>query len=123
MEQEGRNGLCIVKGVAFALALSVLSAVVSACVFTIFNLPDRAAYPVNQALKILFAALGAAVFVRGEKGWLKGAAVGLGFFALSYFTFSAIGGDFSATWRIWVEGASTMFAGVVGGVIGVNLRR
>lgn len=123
MEQEEGNVFCIVKGVAVALALSVFFAVVTACVFTIFNLPDRAAYPVNQALKIVFAALGAAWFVRGEKGWLKGAAVGLGFFALSYVTFSAIGGDFSATWRIWIEGASTVFAGIVGGVIGVNLRR
>ena len=67
--------------------------------------------------------LGTLLFIRGEKGWLKGGGAGLLFFALSYLTFSAIGGDFSLSWLIFMELGLALFAGVLGGVIGVNLRR
>ena len=71
----------------------------------------------------MFVLLSTLLFIRGEKGWLKGGGVGLIFSALSYLTFSAIGGDFSLSWLIFMEVGLAFFAGVVGGVIGVNIRR
>lgn len=113
----------IVKGVGAALGCSLLSTVILACLLRFGVLPDKAIYPVNQVLKVVFVLLFAALFVRGEKGWLQGGGIGLLFTALAYVTFSAIGGNFSLSWLALVELVLAFFAGALGGVIGVNVRR
>ena len=117
------NGIFqILKGTGLALALSFLGVIILASILRVTSLSDGVIYPVNQTLKVLSAFLGAVFFVRGEKGLVKGVAIGLLFTALSYLTFSAIGGDFSLSWWIIVELVLSALAGVVGGVIGVNIR-
>ena len=113
----------ILKGAAFALGFSLLAVIIFANILRFTPLPDRVIYPVNQTVKVVAILLGALIFVRGEKGFLKGGAIGLIFTALSYLAFSAIGGNFSLSWLIFAELALAIFAGVVGGAIAVNLRR
>lgn len=119
----GNGFFQVIKSVAFALVFSLLAAVIFASVLRFTAISDKAIYPVNQTIKVVAAFLGALFFVRGEKGLVKGAATGLLFTALSYLTFSAIGGDFSLSWWILVELLLAALAGVVGGVIGVNFHR
>ncbi len=117
------NGLFqIIKGAGLALAASLLCSIVFASVLRLTDIPDAVIYPVNQTVKVLAVCLGALSFVRGEKGFLKGGAIGLIFTALSYLTFSAIGGDFSLSWLIIIEVLLALLAGVVCGSIAVNLR-
>ncbi len=113
----------VVKGLLLALACSLFFTVIFACVLRYGGLSSKVVYPVNQGIKVVSIALGALVFIRGEKGWLKGLGVGLLFTALSYLVFSAIGGDFSLSWLIFVEVALGAFSGALCGVIAVNLRR
>ena len=113
----------IVKGVALALAFSFLAVVVFASILQIAPLPDKIIYPVNQTVKAVAIALGALVFVRGERGLLQGLAIGALFTALSYLSFSALGGDFSLSWLIFAELALALFIGGVSGAIAVNLKR
>lgn len=118
------NGLFqIIKGVALAMAFSLLAAVILASILRFTPLPDKTVYPINQTVKVVAVLLGSLAFVRGEKGFLKGGGIGALFTALSYLTFSAIGGDFSLSWWIVVELFLSLFAGVVGGAIAVNVRR
>ncbi len=119
----GQGLFSIVKGVGLALAFSLLFSVVFAYILRVSSISEKAVYPVTQTAKVLCAFLGALTFVRGEKGWLKGGAVGLLFSMLSYLAFSAIGGDFSLSWLIFFELFLTAFSGAIGGVIGVNVRR
>ena len=125
MPNENSNGgvFSIVKAVGLALGACFLSTIILACILRMSSLPNKAVYPILQTVKVLFVLFSAALFIRGEKGWLKGGAVGLLFTALSDLTFSAIGGDFSLSWLVLVEIILALFAGVIGGVIGVNLRR
>ena len=113
----------ILKGAAFALGFSLLAVIIFANILRFTPLPDKVIYPVNQTVKVVAILLGSLIFVRGEKGFLKGGAIGLIFTALSYLAFSAIGGNFSLSWLIFAELALAIFAGVVGGAIAVNLRR
>lgn len=113
----------VIKAVVVALACSLLSTIILACILRVTSMPDKAVYPITQTLKVVIVLLSALLFIRGEKGWLKGGVVGLIFSALSYLTFSAIGGDFSLSWLIFMEVGLSLFAGVLGGVIGVNIRR
>lgn len=122
-ETTGNGFFEIFKGAGLALAFSFLSAIVLANVMRFSPLPDKVIYPVNQTVKVLAVLIGSLVFVRGEKGFLKGLGVGLIFTALSYLAFSAIGGDFSLSWLIIVEVLLSAFAGAVGGAIAVNMRR
>ncbi len=113
----------IIKGVGLSLAFSFLCAVVFASVLQLTALPDKIIYPVNQTVKVLSIVIGALVCVRGEKGWLQGLAIGALFAALSYLAFSALGGGFSLSWLLFLELALSLFAGAIGGVVAVNLKR
>ena len=118
------NGVfSVISGVIFALACSLLSAVVFANVLRATAIPDKWVYPINQCIKVLSITLGVLLFVRGEKGWLKGGGIGVMFTALSFLAFSAIGGDFSLSWLIIAELFLAFFAGACSGIIAVNVRR
>ena len=119
----GNGVFTIVKAVLLSLAVSLLAAVVFAVILQAAPMAQGTIYTINQVLKAVALAVGVFAFIRGEKGWLKGGVSGLLFTGLSYLAFSAIGGDFSLSWLALVELALAVFAGVVGGVIGVNLRR
>lgn len=119
----GNGFFQVVKGTATALFCSFLFAVIFAVILRSFPVPDKAIYPVNQTIKLLCVVIGALAFVRGEKGYVKGIAIGLLFSALSYLSFSALGGTFQVTWVLIIELALTALAGFVSGSIGVNLGR
>ena len=126
MQEENTYGngfFTIVKGLLCALAAALLLAVVFASILQASPLPDSVIYPVNQIIKGVSIALGTVLFVRGDKGWLKGGAVGLLFTALSYLGFSAFGGDFSLSWLILLELVIALITGALGGAVGVNLRQ
>ena len=115
--------LAVVKGVLTAVLISVVFAVFFAVVLRVAPVPDKAIYPVNQVGKVLAAFVGALLFVRGEKGWKKGLLIGTLFFALSYVTFSGVGGTFSLSPLALAELLFTTLGGVSGGAAGVNVRR
>ena len=119
----GNGFFTVVKGLLCALVVALLATVIFASVLQAAPLPDSVIYPVNQVIKGIAVALGTVLCVRGEKGWLKGGAVGLLFTALSYLGFSALGGDFSLSWLIVLELAIALITGALGGAVGVNLRQ
>ena len=119
----GNSLFGILKGVGLAMLIALISSVIFACVLRFAPIPDKAIYPVTQTIKALSIVLGALAFTRGEKGWLKGGAIALLFTALSYVTFSTIGGDFSLSWLFLAELAFSLLAGLLGGIIAVNIRR
>ena len=122
-ESSFNNVFSIVKGVAFAVAISLLGAIVFAVILRSCSLPDKIIYPVNQTMKSVAVALGVFFFTRGEKGWLKGGAIGALYTMVSYLSFSAIGGDFSLSWIIFAELAASLLTGSLSGIIAVNVKR
>ena len=121
-EKNGNGFFTVLKAVAFALAVSVLAVVVFACVLRVKPLSDRAVYFVNQVVKNLAVIVATLLFIRGEKGWLKGGAVGLLFTLLSYLTFSIVAHTFSLSVLAVAELFVGWIAGAGAGAIAVNLR-
>lgn len=118
------NGLFqMVKGAALALGVAFLSTVIFAWAMRYIPVGEKWIYPINQTIKLLAIAVGVSVFVRGEKGFLKGGAIALIFTALSYLTFSAIGGNFALGWVVLVEIILSVFTGALFGAIAVNSKR
>ncbi len=122
-EYAFEGAFSVIKGVLTSLGLSLLLAIVFAVILRTASLGNGVIYPVNQGIKGVSVAIGAGIFVKGEKGWLKGMAVGILFTALSYLAFSAIGHDFSLSWMIFLELLLSAFTGALGGIIGVNRQR
>ena len=118
----GGDGFSVVKSVLLSLAISFLCAVVFAVILRTTGWGEAVIYTVNQVLKGSSLALGTLVFIRGEKGFLKGALTGVFFTALSYLSFSALGGDFSFSWMLVVELFFAVLVGGLSGAIAVNLR-
>ena len=83
-ESVGGHWFQIIKGVALALGLAFLGAVILAAVLPATPLESKAIYPLNQTVKVVAVFFGALATVRGEKGLLKGGAIGILFTALSY---------------------------------------
>ncbi len=113
----------VLKAAGLALGIAFLGIVILAGILRSTSLSERWIYPINQTLKLVSIAVGVLVFVRGEKGFLKGGIAALLFTALSYLTFSAIGGDFSLGWIAVIEVVLSVTAGVIFGAIAVNLKR
>ena len=119
----GNELFAIIKGAALALGVALLSTVVFAWVLRYAPIGEKWIYPINQTIKLLSIAVGVLVCVRGEKGFLKGGSIALLFTALSYLTFSAIGGNFSLGWVVIVEVVLAALSGVIFGAIAVNIKR
>ena len=116
------DGFSVVKAVLLSLAISFLLAVVFAVILRATGWGDAVIYTVNQVLKGVSLSLGTLVFIRGEKGFLKGVITGVFFSALSYLAFSALGGDFSLSWMIAVELTVALSVGGLSGALAVNLK-
>ena len=119
----GNGFFTVVKGLLCALVVALLATVIFASVLQAAPLPDSVIYPVNQTIKVVAIVLGAFLFVRGEKGFLKGGVVALLFTALSYLTFSALGGDFSLGWLVLLELILAFLIGAVSGILTVNMKK
>ncbi len=121
-EMSSTDGLFMVlKGAGVAIGISFLCALVFASVLQATSLPYSVIYPVNQIIKSASILAGMLLFVRGEKGWLKGLGVGGIFTALSYLTFSILGG-FSLSWLAILELLLGCIVGIIGGIVAVNLK-
>ena len=119
----GNDGFSVVKSVLLSLALSFLGAVVFAVILQKTAWGEAVTYTVNQVLKGISLSAGTLVFIRGEKGFLKGSIAGVFFTALSYLSFSALGGNFSLSWMLVVELLIALLVGGLSGALAVNLRR
>ena len=115
--------LQIVKAVLAAAIFSMVGVLVFSLIIGLCSLNSSVITPVNQVLKIIAIALGGIMFIRGERGLLKGAIYGVAAVLVTYLLFSIIASSFSVTWLFVLEIALGAFVGAISGVIGVNIRR
>lgn len=115
--------LIVLKGVAAAVIFSLAAVLLFALIIKLFSLPSSVITPVNQAIKVLSVLLSSLVFIRGNKGFLKGILLGLFAVAATYFVFAAIGGGANFSWKFFVELLFGGIVGGIGGIIAVNVRK
>ncbi len=111
-----------VKAVFIAIICALVLTSAFALIMQVFALPNKVILPVNLTIKTVSVFVGCVCSLRGQKGWLRGIAVGLAFTCLSGLLFALVGGSFAFTWLLIVE---ILFGGVIGalsGVFSVNLR-
>lgn len=113
----------VLKGLGLAVVFCLLGAFVFSLVLKFTDVSNGVITPVNQLLKALGILFGCFFALRGDKGWLKGLLVGTLTVALTYAIFSSIAGNFSLSALALVELLFGALAGVLSGIIAVNVRR
>ncbi len=113
----------VLKAVVFSLLFALCSVFVFAMVLRFVALPDSVIKPVVGVLKTLCGGLGALLFVRGDKGLLKGALIGVFSVLATRLLFSAFCGFYINGFWILIDLLINAVACGICGVIAVNLKR
>ena len=123
MSERNALALQVIKAVVFSLLFAVFSVFLFALVLRFAPLSDRAVKPIVGILKTLCGILGVFLFVRGDKGRLKGALIGVFSVLATRLLFSVFCGFFmSGGWilaDLLINGAACGGCGV----LAVNLKR
>lgn len=118
-----KNIFQIIKSAAAAVVISLLFVLIFTLIIQLFSLPMGAVKPVNQVFKILSIVAGGLIFIRGDKGLIKGAVYGLIAVILTYLLYGLISGSLSVSWKFALEILLGVVAGAVTGVIAVNIKK
>ena len=89
----------IVKAAAAAVIISLAFVLIFTLIIQLFSLPLDAVKPVNQVFKIISIAAGGLIFIRGEKGLIKGAIYGLAAVLVTYLLYGLISGSLAVSWK------------------------
>ena len=117
--QERQNGsmFCMLKGTGTALICALISILVFAFVAKTASLNSNVIKAVNQFLKILSVFMGCITAVRGGKGLVKGALIGLLFTVLIYLIFALIGGGKILSINFFIDLVFGLLIGAISGII------
>jgi putative membrane protein (TIGR04086 family) len=110
------------KAAVAAVVFSLLFVLIFTLIIQLFSLPSSVIKPINQVFKILSIVSSVLIFVREDKGILKGALSGFIAVIITYFLYAAISGSLSITWRFPIEILLGVIAGGISGIIAVNLK-
>ena len=117
------NVFQILKAVFAAVLFSLAFVLIFTVIIQLFSLPLTAVKPVNQVFKILAIAAGGLIFIRGDKGLIKGVIHGLSSVVITYLVFSLISMSFSVSWLFIVELLVGAVACAISGIIAVNIKK
>lgn len=118
-----KNIFQIVKAAAAAIILSLVLVLIFTLIIQLFSLPTGAVKPVNQVIKILSVIGGGLIFIRGDKGWLKGLVYGVAAVLITYLLYGLIAHSLSVSWKFVIEILIGAAAGAITGIIAVNIKK
>lgn len=118
-----KSAVQIAKAACAAVIFSLVYALLFTLVIQLFSLPSSAIAPVNQVFKVIAIAFGGLLFIREDRGLVKGAVYGVCADVLTFLLFSAISGGFSVGWIFIIELLIAAVVGAVTGIIAVNLKK
>lgn len=118
------DALDIIRSALFSIILSILLVTVFAVVAKFANFSENVISPVNVAIKILSVAAGCLIGIRHDsKGLLKGIVVGALYAGATYLIFSSVSGDFTNNPMTVYDALACVVAGVLSGILAVNVKR
>lgn len=124
-EQKDRGYVFeVVKANIIALIVALVGVLLSALIVKWCNIPDKAIPIINQVIKTVAVFAGILISLKKPtNGWLRGMITGFIFVWLSYLVFSLLDMNFSFGLHLLNDSVLGMVAGMIGGIIAVNIRR
>ena len=112
----------IIRALIAALIITLAAVLVAALKF--FNVPTSAITIINAAIKGVSVFVSALIFLRlPNSGYLRGIILGVLYIVLSYVVFSLFNGEFKFGINILNDFAFGAVAGLIGGIVAVNIRK
>ena len=115
--------LQVIKAVIVALVCSVFLTAVFALILRACPMGQTGIAIVAQVIKSVSLGISVLLFLRGDKGLVKGAVCGVAFCMLGYLTFASLGGGFALSWLIVLELLLFVAVGGLCGIAAVNLKK
>ena len=119
------NSIRVIKGSLFAIITSTIFLIVFAVLLTYTNLSETSITPVVLAVVGISILIGSYFSTRKiqQNGILNGAIVGIVYMLILYIISSMIFMDFSLKLSSLIMIGCGMIAGIIGGIIGVNVNK
>ncbi len=119
------NSIRVIKGSLFAIIISTIFLIVFAVLLTYTNLSETSITPVVLAVVGISILIGSYFSTRKiqQNGILNGAIVGIVYMLILYIISSMIFMDFSLELSSLIMIGCGMIAGIIGGIIGVNVNK
>ena len=117
------NLIRIIKGSGIALGITILSLFIFAILLTYTNIQENTMIPVVIIITAVSILIGSSLSTLRIKknGLLNGALIGVIYILLIYIISSLTGSGFSLNIMSIIMLVSSIIAGMIGGIIGVNL--
>ena len=114
----------IVRALIAALIVTLALILLAAFVIKTCNVPTGAIPIINSVIKGVSVLVATLVFLRlPNSGYVRGLIVGILYIALSFVVFSLFNGEFKLGINLLNDFAFGAVAGLIGGIIAVNIRK
>jgi putative membrane protein (TIGR04086 family) len=114
----------LLRGTVIAVIVSLIMVLIFALIVNLASIGDNVIMPVNQAIKIISIFVGCFIGIKNRhKGVIKGAIIGLLYTFLSIFIFGIISQNVNMELIDFIDVAFGIVAGIVSGILSVNLRK
>ena len=123
--EPGKNFMTILKGSMISIGLTVIALLVFSYILTYTNVSEDTTFPVIVIITAVSILIGSSLcnIKLKKNGFLNGGAVGAVYIVVIYLLSSIFTRDFSIGLDSLVIIITGVLAGMLGGIIGVNLRR
>ena len=115
----------VIKGTIISIVTTLLLFLVFAAILTYTNISETTIFPVIVVITGISILLGSSlgnIKIR-KNGLLNGGLIGLIYMLVLYFISSCFIGDFSLNSNSFILIIAAIFAGMLGGIIGVNISK
>ena len=118
-----KKSLCIIKGCAFAIILSIVLLTIYALILTYTTISESTIMPVVLTITGISILVGSTISSRKIKknGLMYGGAIGFIYIIVLYLASSLCLTGFSLSVNSFIMLAVGVITGIVGGIIGVNM--
>lgn len=122
--KEDSNFVRIIKGSILSIILTIICLLVFSLILAYTNIPEKTMIPVITAVTAISILAGSIISVSKieKKGIINGTLVGLIYILTIYIISSIAKGNFEITINSIILIASAIIAGMLGGIIGVNIK-
>ena len=122
--KEDSNFVRIIKGSILSIILTIICLLIFSLILAYTNIPEKTMIPVITAVTAISILAGSIISVSKieKKGIINGTLVGLIYILTIYIISSIAKGNFEITINSIILIASAIIAGMLGGIIGVNIK-
>ena len=122
--KEDSNFVRIIKGSILSIILTIICLLIFSLILAYTNIPEKTMIPVITAVTAISILAGSKISVSKieKKGIINGTLVGLIYILTIYIISSIAKGNFEITINSIILIASAIIAGMLGGIIGVNIK-